>query len=81
MDNPTGRKANNGDPIPEGLLTVMEIARLYGISHQAVRRWKLKPAFRVPWGRRWQPLYLAADVEAYVSTMKHPGKTANKIDD
>ena len=67
QDEPTF-KGEESEPGPDDLLTVPEIAKIYGIGRSAVRQWKLKPAKLVPMGSRTLRLYRRADVEAYANS-------------
>lgn len=68
MENPNGFKGGAQEPSPDDLLTVPEIAKLYGIGRGAVRQWKLKPHTIIPMGNRHLRLYRRADVEAYANS-------------
>lgn len=70
MDDSALRKGHNGEPHPDDLLTVGEVAAMYGITRAAVQQWKLRPAKLVPWGRGKLRLYRRADVEAYASSAR-----------
>lgn len=67
QDEPTSKGCERG-PGPDDLLTVPEIAKIYGIGRSAVRQWKLKPTKLVPMGSRTLRLYRRADVEAYANS-------------
>lgn len=71
MDDSTLRKGHNGEPHPDDLLTIPEIAKLYGVGREAVRQWRLKPAAVLPFGTRGKlKLYRRADVEVYANSAR-----------
>lgn len=71
MDDSTLRKGHNGEPHPDDLLTIPEIAKLYGVGREAVRQWRLKPAAILPFGTKGKlKLYRRADVEAYANSAR-----------
>lgn len=80
MDDSALRKGHNGEPHPDDLLTIPEIARLYGIGRSAVRQWKLKPAKLVPMGSRTLRLYRRADVEAYATSERRLNRLPKPIE-
>jgi hypothetical protein len=68
MEKTNDFKGGVPEPSPDDLLTIPEIAKLYGIGRSAVRQWKLEPHTIIPMGNRHLRLYRRADVEAYANS-------------
>lgn len=68
MKKPDDFKGGAQEPSPDDLLTVPEIAKLYGIGRSAVRQWKLEPHTIILMGNRHLRLYRRSDVEAYANS-------------
>lgn len=53
------------------LMSIPQIAELYGVNVASVRQWKLTPAVVVPLGKgRTLKLFWRADVEAYANSTR-----------
>lgn len=63
------------EPSPDELLSIPEIARMYGLDPATVRAWRLVPAKVVPYGTRGQfKLFRRADVEAYANSERRQNR-------
>lgn len=81
MQTSPEHKTNEGEPGPDDLLTIPQIARLYGVKAGSVRLWKLQPAETVILGTgRKLKLYRRSDVESYANSERRQNRLkAQKI--
>lgn len=74
QDEPTF-KGGEPEPSPDDLLTIPQIARMYGIKEGSARLWKLKPAAIIPYGPKAKiKLFRRADVEAYANSERRQNR-------
>ncbi len=75
MEEQPNIKRGSGEPGPDDLLTIPQIARMYGIKAGSVRLWKIEPAETVILGAgRRLKLYRRADVEAYANSERRQNR-------
>lgn len=70
-----GSAGPGAEPGPDDLLSIPQIARMYGLNPAAVRQWRMKPAKVVPFGDGRQfKLFRRADVEAYANSTRRQNR-------
>lgn len=62
-------------PSPDDLLSIPQIAQMYGVNPAAVRQWRMAPAKVVPFGSNGVfKLFRRADVEAYANSERRQNR-------
>ena len=81
MTDPTPAPGDAQEASPDDLLSIPQIAKLYGVNPAAVRAWRMKPAKVVPFGEgREFKLFRRSDVEAYATSERRMNRVkAQKI--
>lgn len=71
MQDERDDKGEAAEPSPDDLLSIPQIARMYGINPASVRAWRLTPAKVIPLGSSGKfKLFRRADVEAYANSTR-----------
>lgn len=75
MQDEPAFKGSEPEPSPDDLLSIPQIARMYGVKPAAVRAWRMTPAKVVPYGEGRQfKLFRRADVEAYANSERRQNR-------
>jgi hypothetical protein len=81
MDEQVTHDGEASEPSPDDLLSIPQIARMYGINPASVRAWRLTPAKVIPFGSNGKfKLFRRADVEAYANSERRKNRVkAQKV--
>ena len=75
MEGTSDFKGEAKVPSPDDLLSIPQIARLYGVKAGSVRLWKMQPTETIILGAgRKLKLYRRADVEAYANSERRQNR-------
>lgn len=61
---------------PDDLVGIIDIAKMYGVSHHAVNRWRKKPGFPDPIAKinNYSPIWDKKDIQKAVEKLLAPAQ-------